>query len=90
VVGVPVERRIPPDRRRPPACATMLPMAATPHTLAPAALAERERVLRILRALASEIRAQGEHVERMQVGHGQRARRSRIVLRCHDRCAGER
>ena len=52
--------RIRPPRRRPPACGTMgTAMAASTQTLAPGALAERERVLRILRAHEAEIRAQG-------------------------------
>ena len=37
----------------------LIAMAAETQTLAPAALAERERVLRILRAHEAEIRAQG-------------------------------
>ncbi len=58
----------------------MLPMATKPPTLAPVALAERERVLRILRAHEAELRALG--VARLwlfgSLARGDAARRSDV------------
>src|SRR6478609_7588542 len=49
----------PPPRRRPPACGTIGPAMASETTTLDPALAERERVLRILREEAPRLRALG-------------------------------